>query len=75
MKILKSKTNVKEQSQGKHSFFLTNQSKLILLSDWPIFLKERTEGVKSNKYTITPYFDTEIEYRNSKNNPGKFLIH
>ena len=57
---MKNRSSVKELSQGKDSNFEPIRATL-LLSDWPIFSHERTEGVLS---PITPYFDIEIEYMN-----------
>ena len=47
---MKNQSSVKEQSQGKHSNFEPIKATL-LMSGWPIFPQERTEGVR-----VSPIF-------------------
>ena len=69
-----------EQCQGAISGqafnFLANQSILCVVWLINIFTWANSSCIKSNKYTVTPYFDTKIEYMSFKNDPDDIsLLH
>ena len=64
MKNLKSNLSVEEQSQGTCIHFLNQSEQPYCCLIGQYFYKSELRVCK--KYTITPYFDTDIEYMNFK---------
>ena len=68
----KNRSSAKEQSQASIQFLNQSEHSYCFIGQY--FTRANSGCVRSNMYTVTPYFDTEIKFMNLKNNPDDISL-